>query len=183
MNLSPTAKVVLGMIALGERTGYDVKRTVEHSTAFFWGASYGQIYPELERLERAGLVKGKAQTSGRGRREYTVTARGRRALTEWLSADAPLAFNTRDEGLLKQFFGDLVPLEVQLENVRRVIAQNESGLAFFRTIVAKGSTADVLEYGIDFLEWNIQWWRGFEGRLKRRARAPRPSDSSAQDRP
>ena len=183
MNLSPTAKVVLGMIALGERTGYDVKRTVEHSTAFFWGASYGQIYPQLERLERAGLVKGKAQTGGRGRREYTVTARGRRALTEWLSADAPLAFNTRDEGLLKQFFGDLVPLEVQLENVRRVIAQNESGLAFFRTIVAEGSTADVLEYGIDFLEWNIQWWRGFEGRLKRRARAPRPSDSSAQDRP
>jgi DNA-binding PadR family transcriptional regulator len=183
MNLSPTAKVVLGMIALGERTGYDIKRTVEHSTAFFWGASYGQIYPELERLERAGLVKGKAQTGGRGRREYTVTARGRRALTEWLSADAPLAFNTRDEGLLKQFFGDLVPLEVQLENVRRVIAQNESGLAFFRTIVAEGSTADVLEYGIDFLEWNIQWWRGFEGRLKRRARAPRRSDSSAQDRP
>jgi PadR family transcriptional regulator AphA len=183
MNLSPTAKVVLGMIALGERTGYDVKRTVERSTAFFWGASYGQIYPELERLERAGLVKGKAQTGGRGRREYTVTARGRRALTEWLSADAPLAFNTRDEGLLKQFFGDLVPIEVQLENVRRVIAQNESGLAFFRTIVAEGSTADVLEYGIDFLEWNIQWWRGFEGRLKRRARAPRPSDSSAQDRP
>ena len=183
MNLSPTAKVVLGMIALGERTGYDIKRTVEHSTAFFWGASYGQIYPELGRLERAGLVKGKAQTGGRGRREYTVTARGRRALAEWLSADAPLAFNTRDEGLLKQFFGDLVPLEVQLENVRRVIAQNESGLAFFRTIVAEGSTADVLEYGIDFLEWNIGWWRGFEGRLKRRARAPRPSDSSAQDRP
>ena len=67
MNLSPTAKVVLGMIALGERTGYDIKRTVEKSTAFFWGASYGQIYPELERLERAGLVKGKAVTGGRAR--------------------------------------------------------------------------------------------------------------------
>ena len=82
---------------------------------------------------------------------------------------------------MKQFFGDLVPLEVQLENVRRVIAQNESALAFFRTIVAEGSTADVLAYGIDFLEWNIQWWRGLERRLKRRARAPRPSESAAPD--
>ena len=181
MNLSPTAKVVLGMIALGERTGYDIKRTVEHSTAFFWGASYGQIYPELERLERAGLVKGKVVAGGRARREYTVTAKGRRALTEWLSADGQLAFNTRDEGLLKQFFGDLVPLEVQLENVRRVIAQNEAALAFFRTIVAEGSTADVLAYGIDFLEWNIEWWRGLERRLKRRARAHRPSESAAPD--
>jgi DNA-binding PadR family transcriptional regulator len=182
MELSPTAKVVLGMIALGERTGYDIKRTVEQSTAFFWGASYGQIYPELERLERAGLVKGKV-AGGRGRREYTVTAKGRRALTAWLSAEGPLVFNTRDEGLLKQFFGDLVPPDVQLENVRRVIAQNQAALAFLRTIVAEGSTADVLAYGIAFLEWNIEWWRGLERRLKRRARAPRPSESPARGRP
>src|SRR5204862_7708103 len=77
MDLSPTAKVVLGMIASGARTGYDIKRTVERSTAFFWGASYGQIYPELERLERGGLVKGKVVAGGRARREYSVTAKGR----------------------------------------------------------------------------------------------------------
>jgi PadR family transcriptional regulator AphA len=58
MELSPTAYVVLGMLNLGARTGYDIKGIVDRSTRFFWAASYGQIYPELNRLEHAGLVKG-----------------------------------------------------------------------------------------------------------------------------
>ena len=53
-SLSPTARVILGMLGLGLRTGYDVKRLSEDSTRFFWGASFGQIYPELKRLEAQG---------------------------------------------------------------------------------------------------------------------------------
>ena len=56
LQLTPTARVVLGMVAHGRRTGYDIKRAVETSTRFFWGASFGQIYAELERLLSAGLV-------------------------------------------------------------------------------------------------------------------------------
>ena len=55
--LTPTARVILGMLALGARTGYDIKRAIDLSTRFFWGASYGQIYPELHRLEERGLVR------------------------------------------------------------------------------------------------------------------------------
>jgi PadR family transcriptional regulator, regulatory protein AphA len=180
MELSPTAKVVLGMIALGERTGYDIKRTVERSTAFFWGASYGQIYPELERLERAGLVESEPR-GPRRRKEYTVTATGLRALREWLTSRDPLWFSTRDEGLLKVFFADLADQEQRLANVRQIIEQNEEGLAFFQTIEAAGSTADALAYGIDFLEWNLGWWRRFERRLRARARTRRRPGTSPPD--
>ena len=45
--LNGTAYVILGMLGLGARTGYDIKRIVDQSTRFFWAASYGQIYPEL----------------------------------------------------------------------------------------------------------------------------------------
>jgi DNA-binding PadR family transcriptional regulator len=66
--LSPTAYVILGMLGLGARTGYDVKGIVDQSTRFFWAASYGQIYPELSRLEELGLVTGRlAPTGGRKR--------------------------------------------------------------------------------------------------------------------
>ena len=44
------------MLRLGSRTGYDIKQKIEISTRFFWGASYGQIYPELKRLAAVGLV-------------------------------------------------------------------------------------------------------------------------------
>ena len=43
MELSPTAYVILGMLRLGKRTGYDMKQLVDRSTRFFWAASYGQI--------------------------------------------------------------------------------------------------------------------------------------------
>jgi DNA-binding PadR family transcriptional regulator len=177
MELSPTAKVVLGMIALGERTGYDIKRTVERSTAFFWGASFGQIYPELARLEAAGLISGSSR-GVRGRKEYELMAGGRRALREWLASPEPQTFSFRSEGLLKAFFGDLAPLEDRLANARRVVEWNERVLALFREIEAEGSTAEALAYGLEFIEWNLGWWKRHERRLKARARArPRPGIS------
>src|SRR4051812_24633320 len=53
--LSKTAYVILGMLRLDRRTGYEIKSLVDVSTRFFWAASYGQIYPELARLEDGGL--------------------------------------------------------------------------------------------------------------------------------
>ena len=50
--------VVLGLLADGPRSGYDIKAIVDRSTRFFWAASYGQIYPELRRLEAEGLIEG-----------------------------------------------------------------------------------------------------------------------------
>jgi DNA-binding PadR family transcriptional regulator len=64
--LSPTARVILGMIAFGKTTGYDIKQFVDRTTRHFWAVSYGQIYPELKRLEDAGLVQGRAEPSGGG---------------------------------------------------------------------------------------------------------------------
>src|ERR1700729_3924871 len=45
--LTPTGRVILGMIAFGRQTGYDIKQFVDQSTRHFWAASYGQIYPEV----------------------------------------------------------------------------------------------------------------------------------------
>ena len=51
-SLSPTARVILGMLKLGVRTGYDIKKAIDLSTQFFWGASYGQIYPDSSACEK-----------------------------------------------------------------------------------------------------------------------------------
>ena len=63
-SLNATARVILGLLKFSPRTGYDVKRVTDFSTRFFWRASYGQIYPELRRLEERGLIK--ARTNPRG---------------------------------------------------------------------------------------------------------------------
>src|SRR2546425_10958078 len=105
MELSPTARVILGMIRMGKRTGYEIKQLVDVSTRFFWAASYGQIYPELRRLEQQGLIQGRHQPSGgRSRTEYSLTAAGERALGEWLESQRQPAWELRHEGLPKPFF-------------------------------------------------------------------------------
>src|SRR5690348_4604836 len=89
VELNPTGRVILGMIAFGKRTGYDIKTFVDRTTRYFWAASYGQIYPELKRLEDQGLVQGRQEPSGgRARTVYELTEAGTAALERWLESDA-----------------------------------------------------------------------------------------------
>ena len=169
-SLSPTARVILGLLAWGRRTGYEIKQTTDRSTRFFWGASYGQIYPELRRLEDAGLVESREEPRGRvPRRVHSLTDEGRRALDHWLAETAE-SYELRDEGLLKLFFGDLVPPEQLRDLVERRRAWYEETAAHFRGIGdALGdldeTSAAVLRHGIELMEWNAAWWGDLEQRL------------------
>ncbi len=168
--LSPTARVILGLLRLGVRTGYDIKRTTDISTQFFWSASYGQIYPELRRLEAAGLVRSREEPRGAVRRRvYELTPEGERVLEAWLAEPTEL-LELRDEGLLKLFFGDILDPDELLELVRRRRADFQNTAARFRGIASElgeieGPSAEVLRYGIEFTEWNASWFADLEQRL------------------
>ena len=98
------------MLALGNRTAYEIKQVVDVSTRHFWAASYGQIYPELKRLEDRGLVRGRPEPWGaRPRTAYELTEAGEAALQDWLASDEELVDEVRDEGMLKLFFSDSCP--------------------------------------------------------------------------
>src|SRR5438270_9532226 len=95
------------MIALGARSGYEIRRASELSLRFFWALGPPQIYSELSRLEQAGLVAGTEEASGRrARRVYELTESGRRALRRWVSSADADALELRDARLLRLFFAD-----------------------------------------------------------------------------
>ncbi len=172
--LNGTAYVILGMLGLGAKTGYDIKRLVDDSTRFFWAASYGQIYPELRRLQAAGLVEGSSSpTGGRKRTEYRLTPAGRAVLVGWLAKPAAMP-ELRDENLLKLFFADALPLEEALEQLRLRRLGHEEFLALLREIEARPgddpSFVDlVLRYGIAYGEFNVAWCDEQETRLREAA--------------
>jgi DNA-binding PadR family transcriptional regulator len=178
-SLSATARVILGLLKFQPRTGYDVKRVTDFSTRFFWRASYGQIYPELRSLERAGLVVARDEPYGRRRRRvYELTPNGERALAEWLVGTDDV-YDMRDEGLLRLFFGELVPQEDLLELVRRRRRWfAEAGQHFFELAEElgpiEGPSAEVLRYGIDLMAWNTAWWSELEVRLLQALPARQP---------
>ena len=49
VELSPTAKVILGTLRMRPRSGYEIKGFIDKSTRFFYSAGFGSIYPELKR--------------------------------------------------------------------------------------------------------------------------------------
>jgi DNA-binding PadR family transcriptional regulator len=169
-SLSPTARVVLGLLRLAPHTGYEIKQTTDRSTRFFWGASYGQIYPELRRLEAAGLAVATDEPRGAVRRRvYRITPAGELALEEWLT-EPEEDFDIRDEGLLKLFFGAALSEEKLVAIVRRRRAFFEEVSRRFRAIgeelgPVENPSGEVLAYGLELMDWNAQWWAALEGRL------------------
>ena len=174
--LTPTARVILGMLKLGVRTGYDIKKVIDSSTRFFWTASFGQIYPELKRLRRAGLVHAQQEPRGKVKRTvYSLTPKGERALHEWLTDRENVIFEIRDESLLRLFFGDVLSQEEVLENVRMQQQIFEFVLDRFREIEVEAREGIeegrqypflALRYGLDFITWARDWYAEVERRLE-----------------
>ncbi|MDX6505745.1 MAG: hypothetical protein QOG06_389 [Gaiellaceae bacterium] len=162
MDATAVTPVVLGLLSQGPRSGYDIKTVVDRSTRFFWAASYGQIYPELKRLEQDGLVAGEDRPrGGRGRRVYKLTEAGRQALVEWLLGTTTTV-ELRDESLLRLFFADNLPRKDALLLLEGRKLGHETYLELLRAIDARpGKDTDfvdlVLRWGIDFHEWGARW--------------------------
>jgi len=170
VELTPTGRVILGMIAFGRTTGYEIKTFVDRTTRYFWAASYGQIYPELKRLEDQGLIRGRPEPSGgRARTVYELTESGTAALEHWLGAEQEPSYELRDEGMLKLFFSDSLP-ERRIDIVRAMRVREERDLAHLRSIephAAKGPTGSylTLQMGIGSTEWIIKWCEATERQL------------------
>ena len=188
MDLSPTAYVVLGMLRHGPRSGYEIKQAVDRSTRFFWAASYGQIYPELRKLAKAGLVEGEERPQGGRRRTvYTLTDAGRERLRDWLAED-PELLEIRDEALLKLFFADAASPGRAAEIVdarRRTHEEKIERLRQIEPAAAKLADSDpypyfVLRYGIAFSEWVVEWCE--DARRELEELEPRERDESRRDR-
>jgi PadR family transcriptional regulator, regulatory protein AphA len=169
-SLSPTARVILGMVARGVRSGYEIKQLVDKSTRHFWAASYGQIYPELRRLETEGLISGRSDPSGaRAKTVYELTPEGEAALEAWLLSDAGLLYELRDEAMLKLFFSDAEP-GTALRTVRAMRELHErkhEQLQLLEAGAGHMSTgpALALQIGLGITGWLIDWCKATEERL------------------
>lgn len=177
MKQTAVTPVVLGLLALGPRSGYDIKTVVDRSTRFFWAASYGQIYPELKRLEEEGLVEGEDRPSGgRSRRVYRLTPAGHQALVDWLLGST-VTIELRDESLLRLFFADALPHEQALQLLEGRKRGHQEYLEVLRAIQALPGGPDptyvdlVLRWGIDFNEWGARWCEEQLERLRTRKAA------------
>lgn len=86
---------VLQVLHDGPTHGYDIARAVERTTRGCCSPSEGALYPTLREFEQGGYVTSATEiVSGRERKVYTLTDKGREAfkvgLGAWMDATAAL---------------------------------------------------------------------------------------------
>jgi DNA-binding PadR family transcriptional regulator len=127
-SLTTTEGAVLGLVAFGEASGYDLARLAAHSVAHIWTPSQSQIYKTLPRLSARGLTRTR-EVEQRGRPDkavYRITRKGSGALRRWLDEVEDEPTSGRVVFPLKLFFCDFASpgtARAQLDAYRRYIVR------------------------------------------------------------
>ncbi len=90
--LASTSWALLGVLSYEhELSGYDIRKWIYWSMRFYYGSpAYSQIYAELKKLEKLGLVTSRVENTGpRSRRLYKITTAGLEAVI-WWAHEAPV---------------------------------------------------------------------------------------------
>ena len=170
--LTPTAYIVLGLIdRIGEATPYQLKQAVAASVGHFWSLPHSQLYAEPARLAELGYLTDRQEPSGRRRKRYALTARGREVMRRWTETPTEELTDLRDLAVLKLFFGgDPARLAaVQVDALRRRLVQYKALRAMDTGDPPRGPWL-ALDAGIAHLETSIRFWSEHAG-------APDPSRS------
>ena len=116
-NLNKTYYAILGMLSIAPMSGYEIKQTMQQSTAHFWSESDGQLYPALKQLTTQKLIICKNdKANARKKKIYHITTKGLTELKIWLTEE-PETFSIRNELMLKLFFGANVSPTTSLDHI------------------------------------------------------------------
>jgi PadR family transcriptional regulator AphA len=175
--LATTEGAVLGLIAFGERSGYDLALLAENSVQHLWTPSRSQIYKTLPRLVAAGLAR-KREVEQQGRPDkalYRLTGTGRAALRRWLDEVEEEPASGRIVFPLKLFFCEFASAgtaRAQLAAYRRLLARRleryealHAGPPRLESVYA----GYVLEHGLARVQATLAWIDETDAELAKRA--------------
>ncbi|MFF5210827.1 PadR family transcriptional regulator [Streptosporangium sp. NPDC000396] len=147
---------LLGLLAQGPASGYDLLKIFEISLANVWPATQSQVYAELTRLADAGLVT-VASEGPRGRKEYAVSDAGLAELRHWVT-EVPPTRVSRSDMLLRVFFlGQLDTDQARgyLRHLAEGAAERHEQLKQLIKVVTEGDD-DLSVHGRLVLEWGLR---------------------------
>ncbi|QKW10579.1 PadR family transcriptional regulator [Streptomyces sp. NA04227] len=173
----------------GEASGYDLAKGFDASVANFWMATPQQLYRELERMEREGLIAARVVEQERrpNKRLFSLTEAGLAAVRAYVAQPLGKPTAIRDELLVKVQCADVGDIEA----VRRAIAESmewsTAKLARYERLrerLLAGRTEDeyfagaerigpflTLLRGMSFERENLRWGESALRRLESRAAA------------
>ncbi len=101
---------MLGLLQYKNMHGYKLKKHIERNFGYMWSINFGQIYPNLKKMEEEGMVRVIETTSVGPNRPhkklYAITSEGKREFGRWLESSPERNMLMRDPFLMRfVFFG------------------------------------------------------------------------------
>ncbi|MER7110501.1 PadR family transcriptional regulator [Streptomyces sp. NPDC000229] len=127
---------VLAALLDGEYSGYQLAKAFDIGVANFWHALPQQLYAELTKLEKEGLVAGRqvVQESRPNKRLFRVTEAGRAELETFAAAASKPSF-IRDDLLVKVQAADRIGTAPVIEQLRERASAAEAKIELLSTLL------------------------------------------------
>lgn len=158
-DLNPTAAALLGFLATGELSGYELAKTAAELIGDFWHVTRSQVYRELAGLTERGLIA-PTGTGPRAKRPYRITEAGRAAFAKWVSLPPPVE-QIRYPLLLKMAFGSWAGPGPLLDFAEGHRGTHEERLARYRALLAEPGLDPyqraTVAFGIRYEEAVLAW--------------------------
>jgi PadR family transcriptional regulator, regulatory protein AphA len=165
-------ETVLGILAAEPQHGYQLLARFQSKADLgrVWTMSTSQLYAVLKRLEETGLIRGRKVESGEAppRREYSVTAAGRRRLDAWLQEDQ---LSTSIRQVRVQFISRLYVARMlkhptrDLVDRQRAVCEAQRGKLLAQRKVTTEMEGLVLDFVIGQLDAVLVWLDECEQKL------------------
>jgi len=181
--LTTTEYAMLGLLASGESSGYDLARAADRSIRYMWAPSRSQIYKALPRLVALGLATSR-EVEQRGRPDkavYRITRAGRATLRAWLEDDTEASQAGGTVFLLRLFLAGAAPPEAALRQLEAYRSRLEHRLDAFEGMEREPSDGQTvydriaLAHGIAQARATLGWVESVRPQLEREARRRRRS--------
>lgn len=159
--------VILGLLSHTPMTGYEIKKKIDTTMRLFWNASYGSIYPTLQKLELEGKIESiKDKNNSRIKIIYSITQEGVDSLKNWLKKPV-VKDELRYETLLKLFFGSEVGPQITSQHIEAFEKKIKNELPNLKKVVELLNTLDNEEahryykltaiFGVKIYETYLEW--------------------------
>lgn len=164
--------ILLGFLKENELSGYGLKQYMAASTAHFFDASFGSIYPALKRMEERGAITVRdVVENGKLKKIYTITDAGSKEFLEWLEKPIECS-KSRPDPLVNLFFYGFLPQEKAIANIKKFMAGTQQildGLKSYEPEVKRVSDIyqySTLIYGVGQYEYIIQFCENLIDKLE-----------------
>jgi len=166
-------KILLGFLTSGEKTGYEIKKEMENSTAFFFNTSQGSINPAFKKLEKNGLVTSRDKVEkGRLKKIFSITPKGEKAFLVWMNQDVAIP-KIKGEIVLRMFFFSKISVAERSDLIEKYVSLMEKYVDSLKKIMEYKQKAnadefecDTLKFGIDVFEFSNSWFLECLDRLR-----------------